>query len=145
MAKLSSAPDSQTATFGSLLKRWSLAGMLCTHANHYPWVCAIWLPGLCRVLLARLNCRRQRIVKLPITAVRIEESAFRGCHWLNSTAAPGCTDFGHKAFADCCSLQYVHANGGVNTFNGVTKLGPHLFDACINLAATKMLQAALEP
>ena len=95
--------------------------------------------------LAWRNCRQLRIVKLPITVVRIEESAFRGCHWLNSITAPGCTDFGYKAFADCCSLQYVYANGGVNTFNGVTKLGHYLFDACINLAATTILQAVLEP
>ena len=35
--------------------------------------------------LAWQNCRRLRIVKLPITVVRIDESAFRGCHWLNSS------------------------------------------------------------
>ena len=95
--------------------------------------------------LAWQNCRQLRIVKLPATVVRIEESAFRGCHWLNSIAAPGCTGFGYKAFADCCSLQYVHANGGVNTFKGMTKLGPYLFDACINIATIRILPAVLEP
>ena len=94
--------------------------------------------------LAWQNCRHLRIVKLPITVVRIDESAFRGCHWLNSIIALGCTDFGYKAFADCCSLQYVHANGGVNTFSGATKLGHYLFDACINLAAMTILQAVGE-
>ena len=58
------------------------------------------------------NCRHLRIVKMPTTVVRIEESTFRGCHWLNSVTAPGCIEFGYKAFADCCSLQKVHANGG---------------------------------
>ena len=95
--------------------------------------------------LAWQNCRQLRIVKLPITVVRIDESAFRGCHWLKSITAPGCADFGYKAFANCSSLQYVHANGGVNTFNGMTELGHYLFDACINSAATTILQAVLEP
>ena len=62
-----------------------------------------------------------------------------------TVAALGCTDFGYKAFADCWSLQHVHANGGVNTFNGATKLGHYLFDACINLAAMTILPAAVEP
>ena len=64
--------------------------------------------------LAWQHCRHLRIVKLPATVVRIDESAFRGCHWLNSITALGCIDFGYKAFADCCSLQSAHANGGVN-------------------------------
>ena len=33
--------------------------------------------------LAWANCRQLRIVKLPATVVRVEESAFRGCHWLS--------------------------------------------------------------
>ena len=70
--------------------------------------------------LAWQNCRQLRIVKLPNTVVRIDESAFRGCHWLNSITAVGCTDFGYKAFADCCSLRQIHAKGGVNTFGGAT-------------------------
>ena len=87
------------------------------------------------------NCRRLRIVKMPTTVVRIEESAFRGCHWLNSITAPGCTDFGYKAFADCFSLQWVHANGGVNNISSATKIGHYLFDSCINLATMTILHA----
>ena len=81
-----------------------------------------------------------RIVKLPTAVVRIDESAFRGSHWLNSKTALGCTDFGFEAFADCCSLQVVHANGEVNTFSGATKLDHFLFDSCI-----LMLHAVVEP
>ena len=53
---------------------------------------------------------------------------FRGCHLLHSITVPGCLDFGYKAFADCCSLQWVHANGGgVNHLGSATKLGHYLF------------------
>ena len=77
---------------------------------------------------------------MPTTVVRIEESAFRGCHWLNSITVPGCTDFGYKVFADCCSLQWVYANGGgVNNIGSATKLGDHLFVDCINLANMTIL------
>ena len=87
------------------------------------------------------NCRHLRIIKMPTTVVRIEESAFRGCHWLNSITVPGCADFGYKAFADCCSLQWIHANGGVNKISSATKTGHYLFDSCINLAAMTILNA----
>ena len=90
------------------------------------------------------NCRHLRIVKLPTTVARIEESAFRGCHWLNSITALGCMDFGFKAFADCCSLQFVHANGGVNIISSATKLGHYLFDSCINMATITILHAGGE-
>ena len=87
------------------------------------------------------NCRPLRIVEMPTTVARIEESAFRGRHWLNSVTAPGCTDFGYKAFAGCCSLQWVHANGGgVNNMGSATKLGHYLFVDCINLATMTILQ-----
>ena len=44
------------------------------------------------------DCRQLRIVKL--------------CKLLNSVLAPGCRDFGYKAFSECCSLQRVYASGG---------------------------------
>ena len=70
------------------------------------------------------SCRHLRIVKMPSSVVRIEENTFRGCHLLNSITVPGCTEFGYKAFADCCSLQWIHANGGgVNQIGSATKLG----------------------
>ena len=72
--------------------------------------------------------------------VRIEESAFRGCQLLNSITAPGCTDFGYKAFAGCSSLQWAHANGGgVNNIGSATKLGHYLFVDCVNLATMTIL------
>ena len=93
------------------------------------------------ILLGHELGRTVVIVKMPTTVVRIEESAFRGCYWLNSITVPGCTDFGYKAFADCCSLQWVHANGGgVNNIGSATKLGHYLFVDCINLAAMTILQ-----
>ena len=86
------------------------------------------------------NCRHLRIVKIPATVVRVEESAFRGCHLLNSITAPGCTDFGYKAFAGCSSLQWAHANGGgVNNIGSATKLGHYLFVDCVNLATMTIL------
>ena len=80
-------------------------------------------------------CRHLRVVRMPSTVVRTAENTFRGCQLLNSITVPGCIDFGYKAFADCCSLQWIHANGGgVNHFGSATKLGHYLFVDCINLA-----------
>ena len=62
-------------------------------------------------------------------------STFQDCKLLNSVLAPGCRDFGYKAFSECCSLQRVSASGGaVNVFSGETNFGQHLFQGCINLA-----------
>ena len=68
------------------------------------------------------NCRQLRIVKLPATVVGISDNTFRDCKQLNSVSAPGCRDFGYKAFAECCSLQWVYASEGVaNKFNNEAK------------------------
>ena len=81
------------------------------------------------------NCRQLRIVKLPATVVGISDNAFRDCKLLNSVSAPGCREFGYKAFAECCSLQWVYASDGVaNRFSSEAKLGHYLFQGCINLA-----------
>ena len=81
------------------------------------------------------NCRQLRIVKLPATVVGISDNVFRDCKLLNSVLAPGCRDFGYKAFAECCSLQWVYASEGVaNEFNSEDKFGQYLFQGCINLA-----------
>ena len=81
------------------------------------------------------NCRQLRIVKLPATVVGISDNAFRDCKLLNSVSAPGRREFGYKAFAECCSLQWVYASDGVaNRFSSEAKLGHYLFQGCINLA-----------
>ena len=81
------------------------------------------------------NCRQLRIVHLPATVVGISDNAFRDCKLLNSVLAPGCRDFGYKAFAERCSLQWVYASDGVaNMFNREAKFGQYLFEGCINLA-----------
>ena len=81
------------------------------------------------------NCRQLRIVKLPATVVGISDNAFRNCKLLNSVSAPGCREFGYKAFAECCSLQWVYASeGAANWFSSETKLGHYLFQGCINPA-----------
>ena len=83
--------------------------------------------------MARL--RQLRIVKLPATVVGIADNVFRDCKLLNSVLAPGCRDFGYKAFSECCSLQRVYASGGAaNVFSGETNFGQYLFQGCINLA-----------
>ena len=92
------------------------------------------------------SCRHLRIVKMPSTVVRIEENTFRGCHLLNSITVPGCTEFGYKAFADCCSLQWIHANGGgANHIGSATKLGHYLFVDCLNLATFTILEDGHNP
>ena len=87
------------------------------------------------------NCRQLRIVKLPATVVGISDNAFRDCKQLNSVSAPGCRDFGSKAFAECCSLQWVYASERVaNEFNNEAKFGQYLFQGCINLAAVTLCE-----
>ena len=87
------------------------------------------------------SCRHLRVVRMPSTVVRIAENTFRGCQLLNSITAPGCVEFGYKAFADCCSLQRIHANGGgVNQFRSATTFGQYLFRDCINLATFALLE-----
>ena len=66
------------------------------------------------------NCRQLRIVKLPATVVGISDNVFRDCKLLNSVLAPGCRNFGYKAFAECCSLQWVSL--GNTSFKGVLTL-----------------------
>ena len=81
------------------------------------------------------SCRQLRIVKLPSTVVSISDNAFRSCKLLNSVTAPGCREFGYKAFDECCSLQWVHTTEGIaNRFSSCTKFGHYLFRGCINLA-----------
>ena len=73
-------------------------------------------------------CQQLRIVKMPASVVRIADNTFRGCQLLNSVTAPGCAEFGYKAFAECSSLQCVHATEGVaNQFCSSTKFGHYLF------------------
>ena len=52
--------------------------------------------------------RQLRIVKMPATVGGISDNAFRNCKLLNSVTAPGCREFGCKAFEECCSLQSVY-------------------------------------
>ena len=81
------------------------------------------------------SCRQLRIVKMPATVVGVADNAFRGCQLLSSVTAPGCREFGYKAFAECSSLQWVYAAEGVaNQFCSTTKFGHYLFRDCINLA-----------
>ena len=81
------------------------------------------------------SCRQLRIVKLPPTVVSISDNAFRSCKLLNSVTAPGCREFGYKAFDECCSLQWVYTTeDNANRFSSCTKFGHYLFRGCINLA-----------
>ena len=48
----------------------------------------------------------------------IAENTFRGCQLLNSITVPGCIDFGYKAFADCCSLQWMVSGGDLVSRQG---------------------------
>ena len=44
------------------------------------------------------NCRQLRIVKLPAAVVGVSDNVFRNCKLPNSVSAPGCGEFGYKAF-----------------------------------------------
>ena len=107
--------------------------------------------GLCRGSTPATCQRRVRhqahwcrgLARLPTTphcqtagnVVDIADNAFRDCKLLNIVLAPGCRDFGYKAFAECCSLQWVYASdGAANVFNGEANFGQYLFQGCINLA-----------
>lgn len=65
------------------------------------------------------NCRHLRVVKMPSSVVRIADNTFRGCQLLSCATVPGCVEFGYKAFADCCSLQWVYATGVEQTSSEV--------------------------
>ena len=68
-----------------------------------------------------------------LSVVGISDNAFRNCKL--QCHCPGCREFGYKAFAECCSLQWVYAAEGVaNQFSSTTKFGRYLFRGCINLA-----------
>ena len=83
-------------------------------------------------------CRQLRIVKMPASVVKIADNTFRGRQLLNCVTAPGCVEFGYKAFAGC-----VYALEGVaNQFCSSTKLGHQLFRDCINLATFILREAA---
>ena len=111
------------------LSEWAFAGV--PRLRHVSVESGIRLIGA----EAWQDCRQLRIVKLPATVVGIADNAFRDCKLLNSVLAPGCRDFGYKAFSECCSLQRVYASGGaVNVFNGETNFGQYFFQGCINLA-----------
>ena len=61
----------------------------------------------------------------------VPEGAFAG-----SVLAPGCRDFGYKAFAECCSLQWVYALEGVaNMFTSEAK-GNSSFKGVLTLLRT---------
>ena len=48
--------------------------------------------------------------------------------------------------ADCCSLQWIHANGGgANHFGSATKFGHYLFVDCINLATFALQEGGRNP
>ena len=88
-------------------------------------------------------CRQLRIVRMPASVVRIADNTFRSSQLLNSVTAPGCVEFGYKAFAECSSLQWVHAIEGVaKQFCSPTKFGHYLFRDCINLATFVLQEAA---
>ena len=111
---------------------WAFAGV--PRLRHVSVESGIRLIGAEACLLWQ-DCRQLRIVKLPATVVGIADNAFRDCKLLNSVLAPGCRDFGYKAFAECCSLQWVYASdGAANVFNGEANFGQYLFQGCINLA-----------
>ena len=94
---------------------------------------------------SRLNCINHSLLRDPSMRVlswfsRFGLTAKGPCvlgfaKLLNSVLAPGCRDFGCKAFAECCSLQWVYASEGVaNMFSNEAKFGQYLFQGCINLA-----------
>ena len=92
------------------------------------------------------SCRQLRIVKLPATVVGISDNAFRSCKLPNGVTAPGCREFGYKAFAECCSLQWVYtAEGVANQFSSSTKFGHYLFRGCIYLAEFTLQETPSPP
>ena len=60
-------------------------------------------------------CRQLRIVRMPASVVRIADNTFRGCQLLNSVTAPGCVEFGYKAFAECSSGSMLLKEWRINS------------------------------
>ena len=53
------------------------------------------------------SCHQLQIVKLRPSVVCLKDGAFQGCYALTQITAPGCVQFGRRAFAECCSLGTV--------------------------------------
>ena len=95
------------------------------------------------------DCRQLRIVKLPATVVGIADNAFRDCKLLNSVSAPGCRDFGYKAFAECCSFATcVCIEWGCKRALALPKhfvaIGAHACDSCRLLKSVDLCNTMIE-
>ena len=72
-----------------------------------------------------------KLSKLPATVVCINEGAFQGCYALTQVVALGCVNIGRRAFAECCSLQYIGTNEGeTNELVPGVNISSYVFESC---------------
>ena len=81
------------------------------------------------------SCHQLQLVRLPTTVVCIKEGAFQGCHALTQVVAPGCVNFGRRAFAECCSLRCIRTDEGeTNELAPGVQISPYAFESCLALS-----------
>ena len=62
---------------------------------------------------------------------------------LTQAVAPGCVNFGRRAFAECCSLRYIGVNEGeTNELAPGAQISPYVFESCITLSQVDFAQIA---
>ena len=64
----------------------------------------------------------------------LKDGAFQGCYALSQITAPGCVQFGRRAFAECCSLSEVSVGKDANNALAPgAQIAPFAFESCLAL------------
>ena len=76
----------------------------------------------------------------------IQQATFQGLFALVTVVAPGCVDYGVRAFAECCALQQGGAiDNGANVLAPGATLAPYAFEKCLRLSQITLPQVLTRP
>ena len=65
---------------------------------------------------------------------------------LITVVAPGCVNFGRRACAECCSLQYTGiSEDGTNKIVPGATFAPYAFESCLALSQIELVQTSMGP
>ena len=92
------------------------------------------------------SCQRLQVVHLPDTVVCLRRGVFRRCYLLRAVMAPGCRQFGVKAFEACCSLTQIGATQHPgNQLAPQAQFRPRAFEKCTALRHLNMEKTEYDP
>ena len=95
------------------------------------------------------SCQRLQVVHLPDTVVCLRHGVFRRCYLLRAVMAPGCRQFGIKAFEACCSLMSLTQLGATqrpgNQLAPQAQFRPRAFEKCTALRHLNMEKTECDP